>query len=378
MKPMIDSRFSILTFPQRFDGANLHLRILLVPKLSTAWNGNPLLPVLADVPNPGDTATPFADADLQFEVRVLDGLERFPVNAPVDFTRSLPAASGVAGDARALFEELVAPGPGRFRLSNDPPRLAEPVKTEIFIKKYLPRSYRESFLFTGPRTRDAVTDDSYHCAIKARKDPNPAFVTTPDTVSWGQVYAYCLRHHLLAERLGLVREASFPVEGELLANGGFLYVDLASGSTYAAEAAADFTFLKRYAARIPQLAAGVERPLFAAVQFPILFDDPLIPGPPGGAGQLRRGVHRGGRLRRRLRQDRARHAAGQPEPAGGRPGRLHAPHRRRHPPGLGRRADPHLAEPPAQGRPDSPARPRQAAASRRARWEPSDIASTRA
>jgi len=280
----MESRFSLLTFPQRFDGADLHLRILLVPKLSVAWNGNPLLPVLADVPNPGNTATAFADADLQLEVRVLDGLERFPTNTAVDFTKPLPAASGVAADARALFEELVAAKPGRFRLSTDPPRLAEPVKPEIFVKKYLPRSYRESFLFTGPRTRDAVTDDSYHCAIKARKDPNPVFVSTPDEVSWGQVYAYCLRHHLLAERLGLVREASFPVEAGLFANGGFLYVDLGAGSTYTAEAAIDFTFLKRYAARIPRLTAGTERPLFAAVQFPVLFDDPLIPGPPPALG----------------------------------------------------------------------------------------------
>ncbi|MEA2600135.1 MAG: hypothetical protein QOF89_1127 [Acidobacteriota bacterium] len=280
----MESRFSILTFPQHFDGANLRLRILLVPKLSTAWNGNPLLPVRADLPSLGDTATPFADADLQFEVRALDGLERFPVNAPVDFTKPLPAASGVAADARALFEELVAAKPGRFRLSVDPPRLAEPVKPEIFIKKYLPRSYRESFLFTGPRTRDAVTDDSYHCAIKSRKDPNPLFVSTPDEVSWGQVYAYCLRHHRLAERLGLVREASFPVEAGLFANGGFLYVDLAPGSGYEDLAAIDFTFLKRYAARIPRLVAGAERPLFAAVQFPVLFDDPSIPGPPVALG----------------------------------------------------------------------------------------------
>ncbi|MFY9825685.1 MAG: hypothetical protein WAM82_30200 [Thermoanaerobaculia bacterium] len=282
----MESRFSILTFPQRFDGTDLHLRILLVPKLSGDWNGDPLLPVLADVPNPGDTATPFADADLQLRAVALDGLERFPVNSPVDFTKPLPAASGVAADARALFQELVAPGPGRFRLAAAPPRLAEPVKTEIFIKKYLPRSYRESFLFTGPRTSDAVTNDSYHCAVKARKDPNPAFQSTPDTVSWGQVYAYCLRHHQLARRLGLVREASFKVEAGLFANGGFLYVDLAPGSDYAAQTAADFTFLKRYAARIPRLTAGATRPLFAAVQFPVLFDDPVIPGPPAAPGNF--------------------------------------------------------------------------------------------
>ena len=68
----MESRFSILTFPQRFDGAALHLRILLVPRLSLAWNGDPLLPVFADVPNPWDTAAPFADADLQLSARALD------------------------------------------------------------------------------------------------------------------------------------------------------------------------------------------------------------------------------------------------------------------------------------------------------------------
>jgi hypothetical protein len=54
----------------------------------------------------------------------------------------VPEASGVAPDARSLFEELTAPGPGRFRITADPPRLAEEVKPDIFIKKYLPRSYR--------------------------------------------------------------------------------------------------------------------------------------------------------------------------------------------------------------------------------------------
>lgn len=279
----MESRFSILTFPQRFDGAALHLRILLVPRLSTAWNGDPLLPVLADVPSPGDTATPFADADLQLTARALDGLERFPADSAVDFTTPLPAASGIAADARSLFEELVAPGPGRFVLSAAPPVLAGEPRPDP-IKKYLPRSYRESFLFTGPRAEGAVTDDSYHCAVKARKEPNPFFQETPNTVSWGQIYAYCLRHHQLARRLGLVREASFPVEADLFKNGGFLYVDFGAGSEYAAETAADFTFLKRYAARIPPLVAGSERPLFAAVLFPVLFDDPVVPGPPAALG----------------------------------------------------------------------------------------------
>src|SRR5205085_1309440 len=44
-------------------------------------------------------------------------------------------------------------------------------------------------------------------------------------------------------------------------------------------AQAQFSFLSRYAARIPPLTGGAERQLFAAVQFPVLFDDPLVPGP---------------------------------------------------------------------------------------------------
>src|SRR5262245_58039629 len=161
----IEPRFSLLTFPQRFDGTSLELNILLVPRLSSQWNADPLQP-LVGVPNPGDTAVAFADADLRFEVRALDGTARFPVDAPIDLVKDLPAASGVVPDARALFEALTAPGSGRFTISSLPPRLAPEADDKIFIRKYLPLSYRDSFLFTGPRTHRAATDDSYRCAIK--------------------------------------------------------------------------------------------------------------------------------------------------------------------------------------------------------------------
>jgi hypothetical protein len=129
-------------------------------------------------------------------------------------------------------------------------------------------------------------DDSYECAIKAKKEPNPLFQVTPNDVSWGQIYAYCLRHHQLARRLGLIRSATFAVPAGIFEEGGFVYADLAAGSAYAAQAAADFTFLKRYAARIPELTAGTARQLFAAVLFPVLFDDPMIPGPPQVPGNF--------------------------------------------------------------------------------------------
>lgn len=265
--------FSILTFPQRFDGDRLHLNILIVPRLSTTWNGDPRLPI-AGVPNPGDSATPFADADLQFQVRVLDGFATFPVSAPVDLGDDLPEAGGPRPDARTLFESLVAPGTGRFKLTAVP-RLAGEARRELAIHKYLPRSYRNAFLFSGPRTPGARTDDSYHCAVKDKKPLNPAFVPTPDDVGWGEIYAFCLRHAPLARRLGLIRSASFQLPGALLAKGGFVYAELAAAGDYAVQVA-DFAFVKRYAARVPALERGAERQLFAAVLFPVLN---AVPGP---------------------------------------------------------------------------------------------------
>jgi hypothetical protein len=282
----MDPRLSILTFPQRYDGANLHLRLLIIPRLSLAWNGDPLQPLIANFPNAGDTTPAFADANLQFSLRVMSGLERFPVNAPVDFTDPLPQAGGVRPNARALFEELIAPGPGRFQLSAAPPKLAEPVKAEIGISKFLPATYCEASHFISARTPDAVTDDSYHCAIKAAREPNPSFQPSPNTVSWGQIYAFCLRHSQLAIELGLIRMADIAIDASLFEHGGFIYTELAANSDYAAQATADFTFLKRYAARIPPLTDGAERLLFAAVHFPVLFDDPGIPGPPPAPGNF--------------------------------------------------------------------------------------------
>ena len=284
----INPRLSLLTFPQRFDGTRLHLRILIVPRLDGAWSGSPLEPLIEHFPAVGDTSSPFADADLQFEARVSAGLDAFPGSSVTDFIAPLPQASGTVATSRALFESLVAPTPGRFRLSAAPPRLADAAQEKFAISKYLPNAYCDSFVFTGPWAKGALRDDSYHCAIKAKGKPNPLFVPSPDTVSWGQIYAYALRQPRLAMRLGLVREASFAVPADLFINGGYLHVDLAAGSAYAAQTAAQYTFVTRYAARIPALDPAVPRQLFAAVQFPVLFDDPIVPGPPAALGNYDR------------------------------------------------------------------------------------------
>ena len=280
----IEPRLALLTFPQRYDGTTLHLRFLVVPRLGAGWSGNPLAPLLAGFPNPADTTAAFADANLQFEARIISGLDAFPTSGATSTPFALPEASGVVATSRPLFESLVAPLPGRFDVSPAPPRLAPAPAPRYGISKYLPVSYRTSFVFTGPTAPGALIDDSYHCAMRDRTTPNPLFQQSPDTVSWGQVYAFCLRQPRLAMRLGLVREASFAIDDALLVDGGYVYVSLADDSAYAAQVGAQFTFISHYAARIPTLAPGVPRQLFAAVQFPVLFDDPAVPGPPAAAG----------------------------------------------------------------------------------------------
>ncbi len=285
---LIEPRMALLTFPQRYDGTRLHVRLLLVPRLTAGWTGNPLEPLISSFPNPGDTTPALADADLQFEARFVEGLAMVPIHSAAAVVSPLPEASGVVDTARALFESLVAPLPGRFKLSPAMPRLAAPVSDGFEISKWLPRSYRSAFVFTGPSARGALTDDSYHCAMRAKTKPNPLFVSSPDTVSWGEVIAFAMRQPRLAMRLGLVREASFEVSDALVTTGGFVYATLAAGSAYAAQVDEQFSFISHYAARIPAMVPGVPRQLFAAVQFPVLFDDPAVPGPPPLAGNFDR------------------------------------------------------------------------------------------
>src|SRR6516165_8937413 len=101
----MSARLSLLTFPQSVAAGKLKIRVLIVPCLSSAWNGDPLKPMFIG-PGPGDTAAPIADADLRFQAHIMKGLEEFPVIKPGDPTPALPEAGGNRPDARALFQTL--------------------------------------------------------------------------------------------------------------------------------------------------------------------------------------------------------------------------------------------------------------------------------
>ncbi len=288
-------RFSLLTFPQYFDGNTLTLNILVLPR-----NQNPLQgaiikhdgvqfppPVIPDAPA-------FADAKLTFEAKVITGLGTFPNN-------QLPSASPGLGtnppaNARDLFTALgknfsiknLAQTNEDLDSNDDSAKKSPAVSAQLSIKKYLPVSYRSAFNFTNPRTPNAVTDDSYHCAVRDAGKV-PGFKRSPNEISWGKVFAFILRQPLLAEQAGMLYHASLAVGAGDFPLGGWLYVDLAADSDYKAQQQADDTFIKKYAARIPPLEVGQARQVFTPILFPVLFKanpgDP-DPAPDGNFDQL--------------------------------------------------------------------------------------------
>lgn len=267
-----NQRFSILPFPQFYDGAQLGLNIVVLPR-----DQNPLSGAIEQHPSIAD-APAFADAALSFTAGIFDSLSVFPHNHPPISGLALPTVA--PGQARPIFESIAAQldivnlsttnrnaDLAAIPAAHKPPAARPRERT---VKKYLPRSYRQAFHFTGPRHGNLVTDDSYHCAIKDGKVV-PGFQRSPDTVSWGKVFAYLMRQPRLAEQAGLVYRTQLQVNAAHFPNGGWLYVELAPGSDYRQQFDTDHTFIRRYAARIPPLDAAEPRQVFASVLFPVLF-----------------------------------------------------------------------------------------------------------
>src|SRR3972149_1492580 len=182
-------RFSLLTFPQSFDGNTLTLNILVLPR-----NQNPLEDAIilhdgVNFPPPViPDARPFADAKLAFEAKIITGLGIFPNNLLPNATRSLGVITPTL--ARDLFTALAK----NFSIQNliqtnedldnnlDAAKKNPAVSQELSVKKYLPFSYRSSFNFTNPRTPNAVIDDSYLCAVRDAGKV-PGFKRSPNDIS---------------------------------------------------------------------------------------------------------------------------------------------------------------------------------------------------
>jgi hypothetical protein len=241
--PIGIARLSLLPFPQMWDGASLALRFLCLPK------GPPDAPL-----NPG--LPKFSEANLVFEAHLIGSLARLPLSG--DATPSGPLDTDPTPDKAALFAELKT----NFNVS-DPvaPRLAKPV----FLKSFT-ESYR-AVIGDRQRSQFLLTTDEFDCAVHQGATDQPEDpVVLPDSFTWGKVIALSLRQPNLARALGLLVEVDItPPSPEFFAAGGWVYIDLHATSDYAAAAG----IAARYAARIPALAAGSPRSIFAPLLFPV-------------------------------------------------------------------------------------------------------------
>jgi hypothetical protein len=270
---LLFEKLRILSFPQRIDGDQLDIHVLLMPtqrllNVQTSFNSQL---------NPGDTVQlpRFITANLGLEAKVIKGLSGYPFSDPAVLAGegatldTFPVAVGFPANLPTLYEGLAAQFKIDTSVSGTTKGAGAPWADSDGLRKYLPLSYRRAFNFTNPRTEFAKTDDSYRCAIQRAPKPNPAFKQSPEEITWGHVIAFCMRQPLLLERIGLLHKLTLPLPAaDYFQNGGWIYFNLTSDLN---EFGITVTELKLYAARIPPIED--KRQIFAALLFPV------VPGP---------------------------------------------------------------------------------------------------
>ncbi len=257
-----EALFSILTLPQSYEADTLTFNVVFLPR-----NISPLDDLTAyTFPLVG----PFAEAGagLNLAFKYIPDLDFLPEDGNAAIPISI-ANLAVPGTAIPIYEYFKK----AFNITDVPTpqqKAPAPVGTR-FIKKYLPLSYRNAFAFTNPRVEEAVVDDSYHCAFK-EKGINNSFQTSSNQISWGKVYGYCLRNPELAKKAGLIyAELTVNLPSNVFENGGWVYVDFDNTGYFSAEVQTDQDLAKRFAARIPPMAPGTTRSLFAPILFPVTY-----------------------------------------------------------------------------------------------------------
>ena len=283
--PLDNSRFALLAFPQSVDAAGrLLVNLVFLPR-----NISPLDDVLTNY-GPGGKAPAFAGVQPKLTIKVVNNPNEFPGKLPVapnevvrpmdplvysaqilQIYKTLRDAKKADGITPKYFD--IDESRSADRPTGDNHTADKPLAKDLALRKYLPFSYRQSFNFTAPRIPNAVTDESYHCAVRD-DTPDPTFVPSDGKVSWGKVYAHLMRQPHLAKAAGLIYNAAVQLAAGDLEQGGWIYADILSGDysneQAASEAPGNDPFIKKYAAKMPPLKAGDARSLFGAVLFPVM------------------------------------------------------------------------------------------------------------
>ncbi|TDQ19338.1 hypothetical protein DFQ04_1159 [Algoriphagus boseongensis] len=275
---------TLMALPQHFDGENLHLNLVLIPRNKNPekiWN---VSANMQQIPVPG-----FSNFQPQFSISIVKGTVELPIEAPGNpaFTPiEIPVSVDEALQKADLIEKIAKSF--KMDIGDDAEVLPPPKPESKTVRKYLPVSYRESFNFTQPRHPNAVTDDSYACAIR---DQKPSGLIAPKTsLSWGKVFAHIIRQPLLAKACGMIYSVSVKVDKEWFEKGGYIYANIINEPYLTAQKKTlesnqsnlNGPLVKRYAARIPKLKIGETRPVFSALTFPVTYkkaSDPQAPVP---------------------------------------------------------------------------------------------------
>ena len=280
-------RYTVMVFPQGFDGKILSLNIVLIPR-----NQDPFVPYPTGFPAPDNSAKPFADLVPQFEIGIVKGLDEWPLSNATAANRipvKIPVVISPAANKTALLKAIANDFGVKINVDNTVDKPEAILTEDASVHKYLPESYRESFNFTTPRHKNATTGDGYHCAIKKDIKKNPLWKNN-DNLSWGQIYAHILRQPMLARACGMIYQTQVSVEANpaLFSKGCYIYADIVNADYVPIQAKlledADGPFIKRYAARIPKLIVDSKRPVFAPILFPVLYrkiTDAVDPDPRG-------------------------------------------------------------------------------------------------
>lgn len=255
------SKLSILTFPQHWRDNKLTVRVLIIPRN--------IDPNLTGSVAPGTDA--WVNATIALQARIIADPAKYPSMIEADDQFPLNGITMPANVAD-IFNEMATQLGG----VNDNSKL-EPAEQTHTIKKQLPLSYQNAFNFIAPRTKNAVIDDSYRCAIRDAVNLDDPF-PTPRKLSWGKVFAFCLRQPALAQRVGFVYEATIDnINPASLKKGGWIYIDTIDPCSYTDAKVGTPAVVKRFAAKLPKLKKDEDRSLFAAVQFPVLLDPAIVP-----------------------------------------------------------------------------------------------------
>jgi len=280
------TRFTIMALPQKVDKDGLlSINIVFIPR-----NFSPLNEVTTTY-NASNKAPAFVDVKPEFDIMIVNNPNEFPGKIPADEKVMAPSVpltySGIISDIYTTLRDAKdgSGNPKYFDIDESRSADVNPnskhtapkagANRDLSLRKYLPLSYRNAFNFTSPRIKNAVTDDSYLCAMRDQTPPDHLFVAD-NKISWGKVYAHLLRQPLMATQAGLIYQTTVKLDAGDFEKGGWIYVNIKKNTTYFDEQLTSLTdtvhgpFIKRYGARIPILKLNEERNLFAAVLFPVM------------------------------------------------------------------------------------------------------------